>query len=80
MRDYARAHPEVRRITVVTAAFHTARARWIFQRVLKGTGIEVHTAAVRWRAVDDANWYKDEHGLVTYFIESFKTIYYRLVY
>jgi uncharacterized SAM-binding protein YcdF (DUF218 family) len=80
LRDYAKAHPELRRITVVTASFHTARARWIFKRVLKGTGIEVHTAAVPWRAVDEANWYMTEHGLLTYFIESFKTIYYRIVY
>jgi uncharacterized SAM-binding protein YcdF (DUF218 family) len=80
LRAYARAHPELRRITVVTASFHTARARWIFQRMLKGTGIEVHTAAVPWRAVDEANWYTTEHGLLTYFIESFKTIYYRIVY
>jgi len=45
VRDYVLAHPGTKRIIVVTSAFHTARARWIFRKVLRGTGVEVRMAA-----------------------------------
>ena len=45
VRAYINKHPEIRRITIVTTAFHTARACWIFRRALSGTGVKVHTAA-----------------------------------
>jgi hypothetical protein len=40
VRDYGRAY-QVRRITVATITYYTARTRWTFRRVLRGTGVEV---------------------------------------
>jgi uncharacterized SAM-binding protein YcdF (DUF218 family) len=77
--EYARSHP-LRRITVVTTAFHTARARWIFRKTMQGQGIEVRMAAARHRDFDETDWFRSDEGLVTYFTETFKTIYYRLKY
>jgi uncharacterized SAM-binding protein YcdF (DUF218 family) len=79
VRDYARSH-SLRRITVVTSAFHTARARWIFRKALQGTGIEVRMAAARDVRFDESNWYTREIGRACYLSEPVKTIYYRLVY
>jgi uncharacterized SAM-binding protein YcdF (DUF218 family) len=79
VRDYARSH-RLRRITVVTSAFHTARARWVFRRALRGTDIDVRMAAARDPRFDESNWYLREVGRACYFSELMKTIYYRLAY
>jgi uncharacterized SAM-binding protein YcdF (DUF218 family) len=79
VHDYAREHP-LRRVTVVTTAFHTARARWIFRKELRGMGIDVRTAAVRHPDYDESDWYTKDESLATYFTEAIKTIFYRLVY
>ena len=75
--EYIDRHP-LRRITVVTTAFHTARARWIFRRTLAGRNVDVHTAAVSDPRYDESNWFQDEDGLVYYTFEALKTIFYRL--
>lgn len=79
VRDYVGSHP-VRRITVVTSAFHTARARWIFQRVLRDTGVEVRAAASRDPEFTESDWYTKSEGRKTYLIEALKTFYYHLTY
>jgi uncharacterized SAM-binding protein YcdF (DUF218 family) len=79
VRDYAHAH-RLRRITVVTNAFHTARARWIFRKTLQGEGVEVRMAAARDPRFDESNWYAREIGRACYLSEPMKTIYYRLKY
>jgi uncharacterized SAM-binding protein YcdF (DUF218 family) len=76
---YASAHG-VRRITIVTTEFHTARARWIFRKFLRGQGIEIHMAASQNAAYNADDWYKTDEGLLAYMNEAFKTIYYRLRY
>jgi uncharacterized SAM-binding protein YcdF (DUF218 family) len=78
-RTYIESHPMCR-ITVVSSAFHTARARWIFRRALKGLDIDVRMAAVDDPELDETNWYRRDEGLVTYFTEALKTVYYWLVY
>jgi uncharacterized SAM-binding protein YcdF (DUF218 family) len=70
----------IRRIIVVTTAFHTARARWVFRRVLRGTGIDVRMAAAEHPQFNESNWYRSDEGMVLYFAETIKTLYYRLVY
>ncbi len=77
--DYAESHA-LRRITVVTSAFHTARARWIFRKILKGQEIDIRMAAAPHPDFTEASWYKTDEGMVMYFTEAFKTLYYRLVY
>jgi uncharacterized SAM-binding protein YcdF (DUF218 family) len=79
VRDYLRAHP-ARRILVVTTAYHSARARWIFRRVLRDTGAEVHLAATEDARFNESNWYRSADGRSIYFRELLKTIYYRLAY
>ncbi len=76
---YAAAHG-VRRITVVTTEFHTARARWIFRKSLRGQGIAIHMAASQNPSYNADDWYTTDEGLLAYLNEAFKTIYYRLRY
>jgi uncharacterized SAM-binding protein YcdF (DUF218 family) len=68
------------RITVVTTSFHTARALWIFRKVFRGSGIDVHVAAATNPLFDEANWYRTDEGAMIYFIETVKTVYYWLKY
>lgn len=79
IREFARSH-RLHRVTVVTTAYHTARARWIFRQTLSGTGIDVRMAAARAPAYDEADWFETDEGLTDYFNEALKTLYYRLVY
>ncbi|MDB5351833.1 MAG: hypothetical protein JWN86_3080 [Planctomycetota bacterium] len=77
--EFSAAHP-LRRVTVITTSFHTARARWIFRKVLRGKGIDIRMAAARHPQFDERSWFRSDEGLVTYFAEAIKTLYYRLVY
>ncbi|MHC5537372.1 YdcF family protein [Singulisphaera rosea] len=79
VRDYARTHPTTR-VTVVSTAYHTGRARWIFRRKLTELGIDVRTAAAPDPRFPIADWYKNEDGLMAYFNEAIKGIFYRLRY
>ncbi|MEO6810913.1 MAG: YdcF family protein [Isosphaeraceae bacterium] len=79
VRDLARLRPW-RRIIVITTAFHTARARWVFRKVLRGTGIDVRMAAAGHPQFQESNWYRSDEGLVLYFSEAIKTLYYWLIY
>jgi uncharacterized SAM-binding protein YcdF (DUF218 family) len=76
VRDYATAHPEIRRITVVTTAFHTVRARWIFRRALTGIGVEVRTAASIDPRFDETDWYTTVDGVSAYTHEAIKLVYF----
>jgi len=79
VRDYCRVH-ELKSILVVTTAFHTARARWVFQKVLRDSGVKIHLAAADHPFFMEADWYTRDEGLVAYFNEAIKTIFYRLAY
>ncbi len=78
-RDYAEKN-DLKSLLVVTSSFHTRRSRWIFERVFAGSGIKLSYAAARQPHIDETNWYKTDEGLVTYFSETLKTIYYYLRY
>jgi uncharacterized SAM-binding protein YcdF (DUF218 family) len=75
LRDDAAAN-SVRRITAVTTAYHTRRARWILGRVFRGTGVEVHMAASDDARFDESNWYRNPAGRRFYFNEVIKLLYY----
>lgn len=80
-RDAIRSLPgPVHRVTLVTSSFHTARARWVFRRVLRGLGVEVRAAASCHPAFDESTWYRTWPGRKFYSWEIVKTAYYRLVY
>ena len=78
-RDYAEKN-DLKSLLVVTSSFHTRRSRWIFERIFAGSGIKLSYAAARQPHIDETNWYKTDEGLVTYFSETLKTIYYYLRY
>ena len=77
--EYARSH-SLGRITVVTTAFHTARARWIFRKVMRGEGIEVRMSAATHPQFTERDWFRTDEGMVAYFSEALKTLYYRVRY
>jgi uncharacterized SAM-binding protein YcdF (DUF218 family) len=78
-RDYAEKNG-LKSLVVVTTAFHTRRARWIFERVFAGSGISLSFAAAFEPHINERNWFKSDEGLVVYFSETLKTIYYYLRY
>lgn len=75
VRDYLKKHPEIRRITIVTTAFHSARARWIFRRILITTGVDVHAAASTDHRFNETNWYTTADGVRSYSQEVLKGAY-----
>ncbi len=70
----------MKRVTVVTHAFHTARSRWIFRRVFRGTGIDIRMAAATDPSFDETNWYRRDESLLVYFSETIKTLLYWVLY
>jgi uncharacterized SAM-binding protein YcdF (DUF218 family) len=70
----------MKRITVVTTSFHTARTLWIFRRLFRGTGIDIRTAAATDPMFNEADWYRSDEGLLTYLAETIKTVVYRVAY
>jgi uncharacterized SAM-binding protein YcdF (DUF218 family) len=79
VREYLARHP-ARRLTVVTTAFHTRRARWIFRRVLADLNVDVRAAAATDPDFNESNWYRTEEGLILYINETIKSIYYYFNY
>lgn len=67
-------------ITVVTTAFHTRRAYWIFRKVINDPGVAIHMAAARHPKYEENVWYRTDEGLVLYFGETLRLIYYWLRY
>ena len=79
LRQYIETHP-VSRVILVTSAFHTRRARWVFERELKGHSVTIEMAAVPYQTFDATNWWKNEDGLITLNNEYIKLVFYLLKY
>ena len=79
VRDYVRTHT-VRRIIVVTTAYHTARTYWTFRKALRGSGVDIRMAASEDPRWTEANWHATDDGIKEYLLETLKTFYYRVVY
>jgi uncharacterized SAM-binding protein YcdF (DUF218 family) len=79
VRDYVRTHP-VRRIILVTTAYHTARARRTFRRVLQGSGVEIRVDASEDPRFTEVDWYESDPGTRLYLLETLKSVYYWLAY
>lgn len=67
---------QMRRILLVTSAFHTRRASWIIQKELSGTGVALEVSAVPYGEFSAANWWKSEDGLIALNNEYVKLVYY----
>ncbi len=67
-------------ILLATDLSHTRRARWIFQKELEGTGVQVHVHAIQQKEYGLTNWWQHEEGLVAFQNEFIKSLYYHLKY
>ena len=79
LRDYVDEN-DIRRVILVTSAFHTRRAQWIFEKELSGSGAILEVAAAPHWKFDETNWWTREKGLITFFEEYLKLLYYFAVY
>ena len=79
LRKYLEAR-QVRKIILVTSAFHTRRAWWIFDKTLEGLPVTLEMAAVPYADFDQTNWWKNETGLVDLNNEYIKLIFYFFKY
>jgi uncharacterized SAM-binding protein YcdF (DUF218 family) len=79
VKQYVEAN-QVHRIILVTSAFHTRRARWIFQKAFAGLPVTLEMAAAPHIGFDQTNWWKNETGLITLNNEYIKLAYYLIKY
>lgn len=79
LHAWLRGHP-ARSIVVVTNAIHTRRARWIFSRELRDTGVRLFFHAVPDRRYSVDRWWDNEHGFLGVYNEYLKLVYYHLRY
>jgi len=70
----------ISRIILVTSAFHSRRAKWIFERELSGLPVTLEMVAVPYTTFDQTNWWKNENGLITLDNEYIKLIFYYFKY
>lgn len=73
-REYVRAHPEIRRLLVVTSDYHTRRTLWTFQRVFAGEGIQVGVYPV---PDQSESWWR---RVLVLYVEFLKYVYYYVRY
>ena len=78
-RQYVEAK-QVRNVILVTSAFHTRRAAWIFRKSFAGLPVTLELAAVPYPDFDQTNWWKNETGLITLNNEYIKLIFYLIKY
>jgi len=79
LHDYVVEH-HVERVILVTSAFHTRRAGWIFSRALEGLDVALEVAAAPNPTYDATNWWQSEAGLIALNNEYVKLIYYLVKY
>ena len=79
LRSFASEH-SLRRIIVVTSAFHTRRAGWIMRRVLRDAPVQVAMAPIEDPKYSPSNWWTREDGQIAVNDEYVKLVWYRLRY
>jgi uncharacterized SAM-binding protein YcdF (DUF218 family) len=80
VRDHAQQHG-LRSILIVTSAYHSRRALWVFSRVLRDTGIQVGLiSATREQSPPPITWWLTLRGWKLVPTEYMKMIYYVLNY
>lgn len=79
VRDYATAH-ELKRLLVVTSAYHTRRALWSLRRACEGSGIEIGIDGPPpgWQTPSPGRWWWRRWGWKVVAGEYVKMIYYRI--
>jgi uncharacterized SAM-binding protein YcdF (DUF218 family) len=79
LRRYLETHP-VDRVLLLTSAFHTRRALWVFEKTLAGGSVEVSIAGAPAGEFDERNWWCSEAGVLAVANEYLKLLYYRVAY
>jgi uncharacterized SAM-binding protein YcdF (DUF218 family) len=79
LRQYVIAN-QTHKIILVTSAFQSRRARWIFEKELSGLPVALEMVAVPYAGFDQTNWWKNETGLITLNNEYIKLFYYFFKY
>ena len=77
---FLQTHP-MKHIILVTDAFHTARAHYAFNKVLRAQGftdIEIQMAAASNDDFNESSWWRSEHGISVYILEPIKYLFYIL--
>lgn len=81
VRDYASAH-QLKRLLVVTSAYHTRRALWSLRHACEGSGIEIgiDSPAAGWQTPAPSRWWWRRWGWKVVAGEYVKLIYYWMRY
>ena len=69
---------KINKVIIVTSAFHSFRARYIFKKVLKGIPVNLIISPASHLKFNETNWWKYEEGLIYCVNEYLKFIYYLL--
>ncbi len=81
VRDYASTH-NLKRVLVVTSAYHSRRALWSMRRACEGSGIEVGVdmPPPGWQTPSPSTWWWHRWGWKVVAGEYVKLVYYKLAY
>lgn len=79
LREWAAAH-SCRAVIIPTEAIHTRRVRWVFDKVLEGSGCQVLVKSLANPDYGPHDWWMTEAGVVAVQNEILKYAYYRLKY
>jgi uncharacterized SAM-binding protein YcdF (DUF218 family) len=79
LHDYV-AENGTERVILVTSAFHTRRAGWIFAQALEGLDVTLEVAAAPNPDYGATNWWQSEAGLIAVNNEYVKLLYYLVKY
>lgn len=80
VRRYLEGRDRSQTLTIVTSAFHTRRARWVFRRVLGDVALSIRAVPAPHGSFDTGNWWTTEDGLITVFNEYVKLGFYLVNY
>jgi uncharacterized SAM-binding protein YcdF (DUF218 family) len=71
---------KAKRIIVITEIFGSRRVRWIFNRALRGIGVQVQVLALTPEQYSKDDWWQTQEGISALWKEVVKYSYYRLRY
>ena len=70
---------KIKNVLIVTSAFHTFRAKYIFKKELKGTTANIIMSPAPHLKFDETNWWNFEEGLIYCTNEYLKFIHYLII-
>jgi len=76
---YCQEH-QLKKVMIISSAFHMRRVRWVFEELFTDAGIEVLFHGASAMEYDSGNWWKNEEGLIMANNEMVKLFYYLLKY